>query len=186
MKIKVLSFVILIMFSSLFFNKDVFSQTLTSCPSNYTQAVGADGVTFCNLKPYYIAGPEQPQTISLIKESTKEASYSDPNKWLPLIQCGGVGQHSCNFTEMANTVNRVINWFISMSAVVAAITFAIAGAKMLMNPENPGKREEAIEMFKKTVIGLIIVLAAWLIVKTVVGNFVDPDINALRYLDVAK
>ena len=186
MNIKILSFVILIIIFSPIFSENVFSQTLSSCPSNYTQMIDKDGNAYCNLKPYYIAGPEQPQTISLAKKTTTQVAGSDPNDFWPLIQCDGSDQKPCNFSEMAKTVNRVINWFISMSAVVAAITFAWAGIKMFINPENPGKIGEAMEMFKKTAIGLIIVLVAWLIVKTVVSQFVDPSINALRYLDVAK
>ena len=64
---------------------------------------------------------------------------------------------------------------------MAAITFSIAGGQMLLNPDNPSKREEAINMFKKTVYGMIFILVAWLVVHTVVATLVDPNTNALRF-----
>lgn len=108
----------------------------------------------------------------------------NPN--LGFIPCDGSAECPCNFEKITILINNIITKFLQLSSVVAAITFSIAGGKMLMNPENPGERAKAIDMFKKTVYGLIIVLSAWIIIKTVVSYFVNPDINALRYLDVAK
>ena len=88
------------------------------------------------------------------------------------------------FKAFSTMINDIINWFITISVSIAAITFAIAGGRMLMNPENSGEREKAKEMFKKTVIGMLIVLGAWLIVHTIVTTLVatnDPT-NALRFL----
>ena len=86
------------------------------------------------------------------------------------------------FCAFATLINNVINWFIGISVSVAAITFAIAGAKILFNPGNSGKRTEAIEMFKKTIIGMFIVLGAWLVVHTIISTLVSPSTNALRFL----
>ena len=99
-----------------------------------------------------------------------------------LIPCDGSVKYPCNFDAFITLINNAINWFITISASVAAITFSIAGAKMLMNPENPGKREEAVEMFKKTVIGMLIVLGAWLIVHTIVTALVSDSSSALRFI----
>jgi len=98
-----------------------------------------------------------------------------------LIPCDGVTV-KCDFNAFAGLINNIINWFIGISAGVAAITFSIAGAKMLFNPDNPTKRQEAIGMFKKTVIGMLIVLGAWLIVHTIVSALVKPESGALRFL----
>lgn len=98
------------------------------------------------------------------------------------IPCQGTAADPCDFNAFAKMINTIINWFISMAGVVAVITFSIAGIQMLMNPENPGKREQAIEMFKKTIIGLLIVLIAWLVVHTIISTLVNPNINALRFL----
>jgi len=86
------------------------------------------------------------------------------------------------FSAFSTMINTIINWFISISATVAAITFSIAGAQMLLNPDNPGKRQDAIEMFKKTVIGLLIILGAWLVIHTVISTLVKSD-KALRFFN---
>lgn len=89
------------------------------------------------------------------------------------------------FCAFAGMINTIINWLISMSAVIAAVTFSIAGARMLLHPEDPGERQKAIEMFKKTVIGLIIILFAWLAVHAIVAALVpnsSGSTGALRFL----
>ena len=99
-----------------------------------------------------------------------------------IIPCDGTTACPCNFAAFAKLINNIINWFIEISATVAAITFSIAGAKMLLNPDNPGKRQEAVEMFKKTVIGMIIILVAWLVIHTVITTLVSNSNSALRFL----
>jgi len=96
-----------------------------------------------------------------------------------LIPCSGV---DCNFSSFAALVNNVINWFLSISATVAAITFSWAGIQMLLNPDNPGKRQDALEMFKKTVIGMIIILVAWLVIHTIIVTLLRDPNSALRFL----
>lgn len=77
--------------------------------------------------------------------------------------------NNCNFNDLTTLVNNIINWFLGISVSVAAITFAVAGAKMIFNPNNSSKRAEALDMFKKTIIGLIIILCAWLVIHTVIA-----------------
>jgi len=86
------------------------------------------------------------------------------------------------FGAFAGMINMVINTFLQLSVVIATITFAYAGANMLLHPDNPGEREKAKDMFKKTVLGLIIVLVAWLVVNTIVSTLVNPGSGALRFL----
>lgn len=87
----------------------------------------------------------------------------------------------CGFNDLVQIVNNAITWFLSVAVAAAAITLSIAGAKMLLNPGNTGKRAEAIEMIKKTVIGLIIVLISWLVIHTAVATIVKGG-NPLRFL----
>ncbi|MEK7072096.1 MAG: pilin, partial [Patescibacteria group bacterium] len=98
-----------------------------------------------------------------------------------LIPCDNVTV-KCDFNAFAAMINKIIDWFIGISITVATITFIIAGAKILTNPESGSEREAAKEMFKKTVIGLFIILTAWLIVNTIVSTLVDTSTGALRFL----
>ncbi len=92
---------------------------------------------------------------------------------LPSCVTGSGNGTTCGFQDLIELVNLTINWFIGVSIAVAAVTFSIAGGIMLFNPGNAAKRTEAIGMFKKTVIGLVFVLAAWLIVHTIVSALVS-------------
>ncbi len=98
-----------------------------------------------------------------------------------LIPCDGVTV-KCDFAAFTGLINNIVNWFLGISVSVAAITFAIAGAKMLFNPENTSKREDAKKMFWKTVQGMIIILGAWLVIHTIIATLVNPNTNALRFL----
>ncbi len=107
-----------------------------------------------------------------------------------LIPCGNVtvtggkvsndinsDAHMCTFTDIMTFVNKAITWFLDASVFIAAITFTIAGVDILFNPSNPEKIKQGWSMFRKTVIGLIIVLGAWLVIHTLITTFV-PDSNA--------
>lgn len=100
---------------------------------------------------------------------------------LGLLPCDGV-KVPCDFVAFAGLINNIINAFLGISVSVAAITFSIAGGKMLFNPSAPAKRAEAIEMFRKTVIGMLIILGAWIVIHAVVGALINSDTNALRFL----
>jgi hypothetical protein len=96
----------------------------------------------------------------------------------PWVQCDGV-KVACDFSAVIRTINAIIQWFLDASVSIAAITFSIAGAKILLNPDNPSKREDAKKMFWKTVQGMIIILSAWLVIHTII-KFLDP--SALTFI----
>ncbi len=98
-----------------------------------------------------------------------------------LIPCDGVNT-PCNFGSLATLVNNIINWFLGISVSVAAITCAVAGAKILFNPGNQSEIEAGKTMLWKTIQGMFIILLAWLVVHTVIAALVNPSTGALRFL----
>ena len=99
-----------------------------------------------------------------------------------IIPCDGTAANPCTFNSLTTLVNNIVNWFLGISVSVAAITCAVAGGKMLFNPGNAGKRAEALDMFWKTIIGMVIILCAWLVIHTVIATLVDKNTGALRFL----
>jgi hypothetical protein len=91
------------------------------------------------------------------------------------------GGADCNFKDLMGMFNSFINWFFAISSVLATITCVLAAVKILSNPSNPKKRGEALGMFTKALIGMAIVLLAWLVMKTVIGALTNPNTNALRF-----
>lgn len=89
--------------------------------------------------------------------------------------------NNCSFSDLTGLINGIIKWFLGISASVATVTFAIAGAKILLHPDSDTERTEAKSMFVKTAIGLLIVLCAWLVIHTVILALANPGTNALRF-----
>jgi hypothetical protein len=97
------------------------------------------------------------------------------------VQCDGL-TIPCTFETAVATVEKIINWILYVSVSVAAISFAYAGGEMVLFPTDPGKRNDAKSMFWKTVVGLLIILASWLVVKAAVEMLVGGGGNPLRFL----
>lgn len=91
--------------------------------------------------------------------------------------CNGIGgcQSICDIALIAQ---NVLNDGIYIAVFLSAVLFAWAGFKMLTNVANPGEITRAKEIFVNVAIGLVIILAGWLVVdvlmRTLVGGSVMP------------
>ncbi len=114
-----------------------------------------------------------------------------------LVTCSGP---ECDFCNLLDMVNGIVNFLITICVVIAVIMIAVAGVKLLTSGGNSSAAAEAKGLFTNVVIGFIIVLSAWLIVDTVLrittdsggldawglvecGGMVKPvarDVNALE------
>lgn len=89
-----------------------------------------------------------------------------------LVSCGHVGStgtlDECDFNDLIVTINRVINFLIFYIAFpIVALVAAWAGIKLLTSGGDPGAKKDAKEMFKKVIIGLVLALLCWIIVKLI-------------------
>ncbi len=88
---------------------------------------------------------------------------------------------NCGFNELITLVNNIIKWAIMIAPMLAALTFAYAGFLYITAGGSPEKKSEANRIFFATVAGLIIVLAAWLIVNAILSGLkVDGVYNLLK------
>jgi hypothetical protein len=83
---------------------------------------------------------------------------------------------ACGWGGFFQVIQNVLSIGVSLSVFFAVLLFAYAGFLFVTNPANPENIEKGKETIKNAVIGLIIVLGAWLIVNTVMnalyrGNF---------------
>ncbi len=90
-----------------------------------------------------------------------------------LVPCDGPECQACHFLQLGQ---GLITWFIGIMATLAALIVAFAGFKMLTAGGNSGKVSEAKSMMTNVVIGFIILLAAWIIVDTVMKLFVKQNV----------
>ena len=102
-----------------------------------------------------------------------------------LVQCGRGdnpgASDECNFDQLLALIQRVMNYIIVMSVPIASIVFAWAGFKYLTAAGNMSQIETAHTMFRKVLVGFIMVLSAWLIVKGITSALLqDSSYSLLR------
>jgi len=88
-----------------------------------------------------------------------------------LITCDGITV-PCTFEKLLLMVNKVLRFLIFVIGVpIITLSFAYAGFLMVTSSGNPSKKDEAKSIIGNAVVGLIILLGAWLIVRTVLLVF---------------
>ncbi len=83
--------------------------------------------------------------------------------------CSGPDCSACNIVDLTN---GLIQWLIGFLFILFAIIMAYAGFGLVTSGGNSHALDEAKGRFMNAVIGLIIVLAAWLIVDTIMRGLV--------------
>ncbi|MBX4215496.1 pilin [Candidatus Parcubacteria bacterium] len=81
--------------------------------------------------------------------------------------CGGANQPSCGFTDLLALANNIITFLIRISAFLAALAFVYVGWLYVTSGGDSGKKSEAKRILINVVIGFVLALAAWLIVKLI-------------------
>ncbi len=88
-----------------------------------------------------------------------------------LVPCDGL---NCTVCSLATLAQNILNAGIFLSVFLSAILFAYAGWLYLTN-EAIGQQQKAKDTFKNVVIGLVIILAAWLVVDTLMKMMLKGD-----------
>lgn len=94
-----------------------------------------------------------------------------------LVPCDGTPQSPCDYNAFIKGVRTLINFFIAFAIPVSALAFAWAGFKYLTAGGDSGEVKKAHEIFKKVMVGFIMVLAGWLIVQTITSVFLEPGFD---------
>ncbi|MDP3645992.1 MAG: hypothetical protein Q8R25_02800 [bacterium] len=90
-----------------------------------------------------------------------------------IVPCNGTDCTVCNLATLAQ---NILNTGIFIAVFLSAVLFAWAGVKMLANQTNPGGKDEAKKIFFNVMVGLLIILGAWLLVDTVMYTFTGSHI----------
>lgn len=98
----------------------------------------------------------------------------------PIIQDWGSANGSAQtcplgWGAVVNVINNVISFAITMAIVaVAPIMISYAGFLMVVEPVSSGGRAKAKSILTNTIVGIVIALAAWLIVDAVMAVLYNP------------
>ena len=68
---------------------------------------------------------------------------------------------------MVTLANRIVTFIITIMVAIAVVLMAIAGFRLVTAGSNQGEYNRAKDLIKSILIGIIIILAAWLIIDTV-------------------
>ncbi len=94
-----------------------------------------------------------------------------------LVPCGGAGQPECNACHIVQLAEKVINFIVTISFVVAALLFAYAGFLFFTGGADPGKITNARSIFTNTIVGIVIILTAWLLVNVILTTLTGQGVN---------
>lgn len=93
-----------------------------------------------------------------------------------LVPCDGTAADPCTWEKLVQLAQNVINFLIfKLAAPLAAIMFIYAGFLYVTNGGDESKVKRAHEIFWAVFIGLVIALAAWLVVKFILDFFLGAN-----------
>lgn len=82
---------------------------------------------------------------------------------------------NCDFQDFLQLLDNIFNYIVLIAVPLASVAIAYAGIILVTARDDSGKRNEAKGILWAAILGLVIVLAAWLIVNTVLGSLAKPE-----------
>jgi hypothetical protein len=92
-----------------------------------------------------------------------------------LVPCNGPDCNACHLVALAN---NVFNFIITLAVIIGTIGLIVAGLGMVTSGGNTESWARAKRIFGNVIIGFIIILAAWLIVDTVLQALTGEGLEA--------
>ena len=98
-----------------------------------------------------------------------------------LVICNGVddaGNATCGFKELMLMIPKVTNFiFYYLATPFFAVIFAYAGVTLLFSGGNAEAASKAKGMLLNAVIGFLIALCAWIIIKFIMTTLLFDEVN---------
>ena len=82
---------------------------------------------------------------------------------------------NCDFQDFLQLLDNVFETILWLAVPLASVAIAYAGIILVTATNDSGKRSEAKGILWAAILGLVIVLAAYLIVNTVLNTLVEPE-----------
>lgn len=96
-----------------------------------------------------------------------------------LVPCGGdPPEPACDFTYLLALANNVVDFLIKIGGLVAVIAVVYIGWIFVTSGGNPDARSRAKSILLNVVIGIALMLGAWLIVHLIVRALGYQGTNA--------
>lgn len=114
------------------------------------------------------------QSTSLVPQvrTTDATVLSADSGGTGLVPC----TDTCGFNDVITLINNIITFLITQLFIpIVILLFVYAGFKYITAQGNPAKVANIKKMVLHIVLGMILVLCSWLIVKTVLGLLLRQD-----------
>jgi len=87
------------------------------------------------------------------------------NRWPIVPDCSP----DCGYQDLGQLANNIVNFIVFVLAVpIATVAILVAGIMMVIYSSNASKRGDALGILKTAGIGLILVLAGYLIIQAII------------------
>lgn len=94
-----------------------------------------------------------------------------PHKVLAgIVPCDGSKGNECNLGALGQMFRNIIEYSIQVGLVLAAVSFAYAGWLFMSANGDSGKLTQAKNIFWRVLIGVILVMSAFLIVQIILSS----------------
>ena len=91
-----------------------------------------------------------------------------------IVPCDGP---NCDWGSLLELGQNILDFMIQLSIVIAAGMFAYAGVLFFSDTGNAQNIERGKNLFSATVIGIVIVLVAWLVVNTLLETLTGEGLD---------
>ena len=92
----------------------------------------------------------------------------------------GTYPNPCGWPQLIELSQKIINFAILLILPIAAVVLSYAGFLIMSSGGDEGKVKKAKEMFTKVAIGIAWILAAWLVVNTILNALLAPGYSLLK------
>jgi len=110
------------------------------------------------------------QGIVLLVSLVPVIGYAQAGLPRQIVPCNGV---DCNFCHLAELAQNLINTGIFITIFLSAMLFAYAGFNYMTAHSGIGGMQQAKNLLLNTALGLVIILAAWIVIDTLMKEIVD-------------
>lgn len=93
-----------------------------------------------------------------------------------IVPCGpGTSKPSCQLCDLITLLKNISNFVITLAGILVVVYLLYGGFLMLTSAGSSKKVEEGRSVMTQAVIGLVIILSAWLIVDTTLRVFMGTN-----------
>ena len=96
-----------------------------------------------------------------------------------LVTCSG--PRECDACALVTTIDEVLDWLITIMLVIFAIVVVYAGIRLVTSGGSPDAKSSAKTMMTNAIIGIVIVLAAWILVDTLMRALLPGTDGELEF-----